>query len=376
MIKKIKSQVSRNFTNARGWRTDRKIIVIESDDWGSIRMPDKRTYNKLQNSRIGNTLSMYDKLDSLERRDDFQILLEVANQFKDSENNPLVFTLNTVMQNPDFVKIKESGYNRFFGVPFHQSYQQYYGDKLQDLWTKGIDEKLIKPQFHAREHLNEYLWLKDLKLGFKDTLLGFEHDYFALKTKTSSKLRNHYLATYFSETEEEFKRVAAATTDGLEMFKDEFGFNSETFIASNYCWPVDLESILDKSGVRGLQTLRGNLETDYTTGKSSIKRFYTGKRNTYNQLFTVRNVIFEPYSNPNKNWVDSAMSEVENAFLWKKPAIICMHRINFVSEMNIKNRDDNLKTLKTLVSRIIQFYPDIEFMSSSDLSNLIHKNKN
>lgn len=31
--------VIKNFSNLPGWRTNRKIVVIESDDWGSIRMP-------------------------------------------------------------------------------------------------------------------------------------------------------------------------------------------------------------------------------------------------------------------------------------------------------------------------------------------------
>jgi hypothetical protein len=39
MINSLKTTLSRNITNARGWKTNRKIVVIESDDWGSIRMP-------------------------------------------------------------------------------------------------------------------------------------------------------------------------------------------------------------------------------------------------------------------------------------------------------------------------------------------------
>ncbi|NTW32234.1 MAG: hypothetical protein HGB12_06370 [Bacteroidetes bacterium] len=35
------------WSNIPGWRTDRKILVIESDDWGSIRMPSKETYSGL-----------------------------------------------------------------------------------------------------------------------------------------------------------------------------------------------------------------------------------------------------------------------------------------------------------------------------------------
>lgn len=375
MFAKIKSTISRNLINAKGWRTDRKIIVFESDDWGSIRMPSKTIYNKLKKTRISHTLSLYDKLDSLENRDDFQNLLQLGSQFKDYKNNHLVFTLNTVMQNPDFNKIKESEYKQFYGIPFFKSYQQYYGENLEDLWVKGIEEKLIKPQFHAREHLNQSLWLKDLRKGNKDVQIAFDHNFFAVKTNTSSCLRKHYLATYFSETKKEFEKVCFVTKEGLNMFKDVFGYNSETFIASNYCWPKELEEVLKENRVKGIQTQRGNTNTDYINGKTSVKRFYTGQKNEFNQTYTVRNVLFEPYLDSNRDWVDLSLKQIKNAFFWKKPAIICMHRVNFASEMKTKNRDRNLNTLKKLIGEILKRFPDVEFMSSDKLNQLI-KNEN
>lgn len=371
----LKNSIRDNLINFLGWRTDRKIIVIESDDWGSIRMPSKKIYYKLKKTRIDHTLSLYDSLDSLERFDDFTHLLELGSQFKDHKNNPIVFTLNTVLQNPDFEKIKESKYNKFYGVPFFKSYQQYYGEDLKKLWFKGIEENIIKPQFHAREHLNQYLWLKDLKNGNKDVITAFDHDFFAVKTKTSSSLRNHYLATYFSETKEEFESVCLVTREGLKMFKNVFGYNSDTFIASNYCWPKELEEILNENRVKGIQTQQGNIYTDYKNGRTVVKRFYTGQKNKFNQSFTVRNVMFEPYLDPRKDWVDSSLKQIKNAFFWKKPAIICMHRINFASEMDTKNRDRNLKALKKLIGEIIKRFPCVEFMSSDQLSKLIKNEK-
>jgi hypothetical protein len=40
MINFLKSTLSINITNARGWRTNREIIVLESDDWCAIRIPN------------------------------------------------------------------------------------------------------------------------------------------------------------------------------------------------------------------------------------------------------------------------------------------------------------------------------------------------
>lgn len=371
MIKSLKSTFSRNITNARGWKTNRKILVIESDDWGSIRMPGKKIYSQLKETRIGKSLSLFDSLDSLERREDFQKMLELADEFRDSKNNPLVITLNTIMQNPNFQKIKETGYNEFHGISFFQSYQDYYGENLEDLWKMGNEEKLIKPQFHAREHLNEFLWLKDLREGNKDARIAFDHCFFALKTTTSSKLRSHYLAAYFSETEEEYQQVRRNTIEGLEMFEKIFGFSSKSFIACNYTWPKELEKVLSENGVKSIQSQFGNNITDFKNGIRRTKRFYTGKKNKSNQVFTVRNVVFEPFMDPGRNWVDSAMKEIENAFLWKKPAIISTHRINFAGEMNAGIRDNNLMLLKGLITRVLKKYPDIEFMSSDQLFKLM-----
>ena len=36
----------------RGWKTDHKIVVIESDDWGSIRMPSTETLNHLLKNSV------------------------------------------------------------------------------------------------------------------------------------------------------------------------------------------------------------------------------------------------------------------------------------------------------------------------------------
>ena len=40
----LKQTITHNLLNIPGWRTKRHIVVIESDDWGSIRMPSKDVY--------------------------------------------------------------------------------------------------------------------------------------------------------------------------------------------------------------------------------------------------------------------------------------------------------------------------------------------
>lgn len=46
-IKRLKRDVLSNWHNATNWAADKKYIVFESDDWGSIRTASPKTYRAL-----------------------------------------------------------------------------------------------------------------------------------------------------------------------------------------------------------------------------------------------------------------------------------------------------------------------------------------
>ena len=84
----------------------RPVIIIESDDWGSIRMPSKETYNNLVKAGIKVEQSNYNRLDSLECNRDLESLFELLSAFKDKTGNHPVFTGVCVVANPEFQKMK------------------------------------------------------------------------------------------------------------------------------------------------------------------------------------------------------------------------------------------------------------------------------
>lgn len=377
MKKNIKSILSRNITNARGWCTNRKIVVIESDDWGSIRMRDQASFDKLLQSGIRVDRSKYNCLDSLEKKEDLELLFDVLGNHKDQHGNTAKFTTNMVMNNPDFEKIKADDYQQYHSRTFLDSYKYYYQEDLKSFWFEGIDQQLVQPQFHAREHLNVNLWMRDLQYKQSDTQLAFKHHFFGLTTKTSSPYQINYLAAYRAESEEELKSINRILIEGLAEFENVFGFKSKSFIACNYVWPKELEKTLLDNGVKTIQTQRGRTKPQINLdGKPKIKYHYTGQKNKYNQVYTVRNVLFEPFENEALDWVNKALNDIQNAFFWKKPAIISSHRINYVSQMSVIHRDDNLKNLNRLLQQIVEKWPTVEFMSSDELGNLIKSKKN
>jgi hypothetical protein len=87
--------IKKYLSNLPGWRTKRKIVVIESDDWGSIRMPSLGVYNTLKkkglNIDFGDGLR-YNTLDTLANSKDFEVLFNTLNSFKDINGRHPVIT--------------------------------------------------------------------------------------------------------------------------------------------------------------------------------------------------------------------------------------------------------------------------------------------
>ena len=88
----------------------------------------------------------------------------------------------------------------------------------------------------------------------------------------------------------------------------------------------------------------------------------------------VRNCFFEPSLTKNFK-VEDTLKEIEISFRWKKPAIICSHRLNYIGYLDKKNRDRNLEYLNNLLNTILVRWPEVEFMTSVELGEIIEKSK-
>jgi hypothetical protein len=375
MLNNLKSALSRNFTNALGWKTDRKIIVIESDDWGSIRMPN----NKVRETFIKKGYNLgdnpYCKYDTLANSDDLNALFDVLKKHKDLNNNHPKFTFNTVVANPDFQKIENSNFDKYFYEPFTTTLKNYYPkEDVFGLWKEGIDAGLIKPQFHGREHVNVPLWLIELKNNNKPLVDAFNLSFWGIPEESYRPLNLNIQASYDSSKKEHLEFYKNSISEGLELFEKIFGFKSITFIANNYIWSSELNKILYEKGVIGLQGMKYQKLPIKLENKRSKKEVYTGKKNNYGQVHLVRNCIFEPsLFKSNFDNIGKCIKQIEQAFFFNKPAIITSHRLNYIGEISKKNRTVNIRDLKSLLELIQKKWPNVEFLSSDELIDYINK---
>lgn len=369
----IKQTLTRNLFNLPGWRTNRKIVVIESDDWGGIRIPTKKVKQSLVAAGMNLENDPYSLYDSMADEDDLIALFDVLSSVKDKKGKHAVITANTNVANPDFVKIRQSDYQEYFYEPFTETLNRLQGNENSfKLWQEGIKAGVFYPQFHGREHVNVRKWLHDLRRNHANVRLWFDQGCYATSHLVDKSQIGHYMVAFDSAMPSDIAFYNQSIVEGLDLFETLFGYRSESFIAPTYCWPLEIETTLKSNSVKFLQGVYSQ-KIPLNNGKNfKIKRSnFQGKKSKSGLIYLMRNAYFEPSQMPSSDSVGDCLSLMEIAFKWGKPATISMHRLNVMGGLVEENRTRNLVLLKQLLDKTVKRWPEVEFMSSNQLGNLI-----
>ncbi len=375
MITRIRQKITRNLLNIPGWRTDRRIVVIESDDWGTIRMASKEAYNYFMSIGYPVDKCPYNRFDALESNDDLELLFEVLTSVKDVNGNPAVITANSLVANPDFSKIKADRFENYYFEPITTTLQKYPNhDKVYKLVKDGIEHKVFKPQFHGREHLNVHRWMEALLRRERSVIEAFNWNMFSVHAGNDPGNRLEFMDALYCENRDQLNQLSGVLDDGVKIFRQLWGYDSKSFIANCYIWNKELEPFLKSNGVEYIQGVVYQNAPLLREGMGNSRIFhYQGQRNSVGQRYFVRNAFFEPsVARPAFDSLSDCLKRVSTAFFWEKPAIISSHRLNYIGFIDPENRDRNLKTLKKLLSGIKQRWPQVEFMTSDQLGDLMN----
>ena len=368
-LKKQKATLGAYRTNARGTKLKGRFLIIESDDWGAIRTPSKEALQAFEKRGLKLADSVY-KNDSLAGNQDLDELFNLLDSIRDSSGNPLKITANAIMANPDFEKIKTAGFREFYWEDFRETLLRYPAhDRAFYKWQQGIASGYFMPQFHGREHLQYNRWLKVLQSGNEDALFCFGQG-----ATYSGKGDYSFMEAYDWDTPADILQQKIIIEEGLNMFKQAFGFASKSFIAPCYNWDTALEPALKANGISIIQGVRNQLAPTGSFGNYTPVPHYFGEKNQLGLTYNIRNCFLEPSQLPAKNWVDSCLAQVQAAFLFNKPAVICSHRINYIGCINPKNRERGLNDLKTVMKVVLQKWPDVQFISTDQLEELLPAN--
>ena len=360
--------------NLPGWKTKRKLLVISVDDYGNVRLDSRQARDGMDKAGL-KVHSRFDAYDTLETREDLEALYEVLTSVKDKNGRHAVFTPFALPCNINFEEMEADGFSRYIYELLPETftklssiyYDQYNG--AWSLWKEGIREELMVPQFHGREHFNLRVFNEKIAKRDKELLTAQRN-----RSYTSISSSDHpnisYTAAYEFEALDENKEFAHILHDGLDKFKEVYGFSSTHFNPPGGREHSSIHVFLNQKGVKYLDTPFLKYQHE---GGGKYKRIFnwTGKVNEHGQVFQVRNVVFEPTDNRGFDWVNYSFEQVKTAFMLNRPAIISSHRVNYCGGINPENRRKGLLSLKELLKKIVLSYPDVEFISSKELGEIL-----
>lgn len=358
----------------QGTKTNKKIVVIESDDWGSERIPNINVREQLSKSGIDVKTNPHSRFDTLERLEDLEVLEDFLNYFEINYGKKVRITANFITANPDYSKIERDNFRNFYYESFTETYRQRDGHtQVIDKMKKLVSSGKIMPQFHGREHINAEFWLEALRDKNESFLKAFELKCFGIDASSKGRHRKNLMAAFEYENDIQKKLVINSIKDGMHQFEEVFGFRSTSIIAPRYIWKTELENTFQTEGVEHIQTSfyqKEPIEYGYEN-----KFHFTGQSSKVSGLnYLVRNAYFEPAYQGNVDWVNGTLRNVTRAFQFRTPAIISMHRINFVGGLDPQVREINMNKFRALLVKIIEEYPEVEFITSNELGNLIKGN--
>jgi len=339
-------------------------------------MPSKQSYQRLLQKGVPVDKSVYNRFDALERNQDLEALMEVLDSVKDKNGSPARFTLNTIMANPNFQKIRESGYQKYFYEPFTETLDRYsHTNQILSLYEQGMQGKLFQTQFHGREHLHVNNWLQRLQGQNLLFLEAFEERMYTVNPSQGFSCKAECLDGMATYQESDIQAVSDSVVEGLDLFEKIWGFPSRSIIAPCYTWHSGLEKTFASHGVKYIQGARAQREARVNREGKVIKRHFMGQKSPLGLRYLIRNVDFEQVRDPESGLVDSALNEVQTAFRCRKPAVISSHRVNYIGRINTDHRDRNLRFLRIFLKEIKKSYPEVEFMSTDELGDLMNSKR-
>lgn len=367
MIQKLKTI----YVNYRPPYLKEKYVVLESDDWGSIRTSSVKAVEALRKMGSPVDRSPYARIDALECDDDLLALYDVLGKHRGSDGKPAKFTFNNIMGNPDFDRIRESGYSQYHWEPFERTLQRYpaHGQVMQ-LYRQGMAAGLVQVQFHGKDHVNVDRWMKDLREDAGLARKALELGVFSFPFhEPPRKFWNEYMDAFGMDHMDELESKRKVLREGLEIFRQFWGFRSRSVIAPCYVWHSSLEKEMAAAGVDTIQGITYQFEP--AEGSEQVQKYhYLGQKNAYGMQYFVRNASFEPFVDNAPDWEKRCLDKISMAFMFRKPAIISTHRANFAGFLDPANRKTNLARLDTLLAEILKRWPEVRFVSTDELAEI------
>src|SRR6267154_6793811 len=145
-------QRGRSLLPVESFAFGRPIVVLQSDDWGRVGVPDRESWEELRATGVNLGERSYDVY-SLETAEDVMAVVRLLQGHRDSAGRPACLGMNFILSNIDFAKVNDDN--------SHQIYLRTLVEGLPDGWKRpglfvayreGISSGSLSPALHGTTH--------------------------------------------------------------------------------------------------------------------------------------------------------------------------------------------------------------------------------
>jgi hypothetical protein len=179
------------------------------------------------------------------------------------------------------------------------------------------------------------------------------------------------MSAFDSSNDLDIESYESIIDEASTLFVKIFGYQSRSFIATTYEWSPKIEPALIRNGIEYIQgAIAQKIPVEGKPPRLSYRGFQ-GTRTKHELIRLFRNCFFEPSTRLGYDYVSDCLNRIAIAFRYGKAANICAHRVNFIGTIDKSNTDRTLPEFHKLLSEIVKKWPDVEFITSDQLGDII-----
>jgi hypothetical protein len=345
-------------TLIRHWREPMlkyPVVIIESDDWGPgpAEQAGRLVEISAMLSRYGNPLQAAECP-----------LLGQGGVARSAgvvrSGRCPVMTIGVVLGAPDAAAIQQGDFEHYQRVTLADSRYR----ELLTVFQNGVRQGVFALQLHGMEHLWPPTFMRLAQQNGEVRRWLEQGDHAETETLPPAVQSRWIDGSTLPSQPLDATAIATAVREEVTTFREIFGQPPTVAVPPTFIWNRIVERAWAAAGIEWVMTPGRRYTGRNAQGQpaSVDRQMLNGESGDGGARYLVRDIYFEPILG---HRAEQALTEIRRRWRLGRPALLEMHRSNFLSEGSVHQH--SLQELERLLDSVLREWPQVRFMSTEEL---------